>query len=265
MQHRRHQTRGGFIGGILFCLLSCYAVYALDSVLLQRLFAPQSFPVQGMELTSPLHHVTPEQLKQALGPQVARSSLLTLDVNRVQELTEQLPWVSQVKVTRQLPGFVVLDIEEHVASARWNEHGLYDAAAQQVFYPDAADLKVPLVALGGPQDELAAQVYSMAVLFARTLQGYGLQMSEVLLDNIHCYHIKLTSGCTLVLGRDADTNLLMERLNRFLKAREASGLDLSKLEYVELRYDSGFSVKARETQDNKKGPHSRHAGKNRQR
>ena len=144
-----------------------------------------------------------------------------------------------------MPDTLVISLIEHVPAAYWNDNGLYDAAAQQVFYPDLARFNEPLVRLSAPHDELAPEVYAQAVIFTRALARYGLQMRAVMLDNIRCLRITLVNGTVLILGRDNEHALAAARLQRFLQAMDSAGLDLSALAYVDLRYDSGFAVRAR--------------------
>ncbi len=239
------QSRGRFIAGLCFCLLSCMLTVFLDLRLKDALFSDRNLPVRAVVIDGALMRIDKKEVAALAGRLCAGRNLAALDLHILRQALLQLPWVARAQVKKQMPDRLVISLIEHVPAAYWNENGLYDARARQVFYPDLSRFSEPLVRLRAPHDSLAPEVYTKAVLFMRELKRADLQMSEVLLDNIRCFRIKLLNGTTLILGRDNDGQIALARLKRFLAAIRGSGFDLQAAEYVDLRYDIGFAVKER--------------------
>ena len=81
------------------------------------------FAVREVQVEGRLDHVSPEQLA-AVARQAAHGTFFTLDLEGARRQFEKLPWVRKVEVRRQWPARLVLDVEEHVALARWGDSAL---------------------------------------------------------------------------------------------------------------------------------------------
>ncbi len=244
MALHRGQSRGRFIVGLLFCLSICILTVQLDLRLKDALLAPGSLPVKAVVIDGALKHLSRKELADIAGKMCAGKNLAALSTSALEQTLLELPWAARVQVRKQMPDKLIISVIEHVPAAYWNERGLYDARAKQVFYPDLTHFHEPLVRLSAPHDHLAPEVYAQAVLYMRALKRSGLQMTAVELDNIRCFRLQLADGVTLILGR-GEGDLTLKRLERFLQAVRAADFDLQRAEYVDLRYDIGFAVKER--------------------
>lgn len=70
------------------------------------------------------HHTRREEVLAAARLQIG-TNVLGFDTLRAEERIEQLPWVERAHVTRRLPGYVRIDIEERTAAAIVSAGGLY--------------------------------------------------------------------------------------------------------------------------------------------
>ncbi|MBU3826173.1 MAG: FtsQ-type POTRA domain-containing protein [Candidatus Anaerobiospirillum merdipullorum] len=239
------QSRGRFIIGLIFCALVIGCIVSFDLRLKEALVADESLPVKNIVIDGALKRIDKREVAALAGQLCAGHNLPILDTAPLTQALMQIPWTARALVKKRMPDTLVVSLVEHVPAAYWNDNGLYDAVAQQVFYPDLTRFHEPLVRLAAPHDDLAPEVYTKAVLFMRALKPYGLQMRAVMLDNIRCFRIELINGTTLILGRDNEHAVVATRLKRFLQAMDRANLNLSALEYVDLRYDSGFAVRER--------------------
>ena len=148
-----------------------------------------------------------------------------------------------------MPDTLIISVVEHVPAAYWNDNGLYDAKAQTVFYPNLKNFREPLVKLGAFRDNLAPEVYKNAVAFIKAMEGSRFQMVQLYLDKVRCYTLTLQNGTRLILGRQPHE--ILQRLERFLESFDKTGLKINDIEYVDLRYDVGFAVGARQQEAGK--------------
>jgi cell division protein FtsQ len=182
----------------------------------------QQFAVREVQVEGRLDHVTPEQLA-AVARQAAHGTFFTLDLEGARRQFERLPWVRKVEVRRQWPARLVLDVEEHVALARWG-----DSALPVFVGPD------------GQADEMARRFRR----FATQLASIDRRPARVKLSARGAWQIKLDDGLTLELGRsDMDA-----RLERFVMVydRTIGRLPPTAMQ-ADLRYTNGFAVRMPET------------------
>ncbi|MBO8415092.1 MAG: FtsQ-type POTRA domain-containing protein [Proteobacteria bacterium] len=248
----RTQSRGRFAAGLIFCLAVISFVIFIDLKLKDLLFRDDLLPVRAVVVDGALKQLEPKEIADIAGRLCAGHNIAALDTRPLQRALLQLPWTARVLVRKRMPDTLVISVVEHVPAAYWNTSGLYDARMQQVFYPDLQRFSEPLVRLSAERDNLAPEVYNKAVHFMRALSAYNLQMTEVSLDNIRCFRIRLAGGTVLILGRDNERQVVQSRLQRFLKAQRAGSFNLNEAEYVDLRYDVGFAVKKRSQEQEQK-------------
>ncbi|MCR5537308.1 MAG: FtsQ-type POTRA domain-containing protein [Succinivibrio sp.] len=241
---RKGQSRGRFIAGVIF-LITLIGLGIWGNSFLRSLLAdPHILPVRSVRVDGVLTQLTKRGLAHIAGRKCAGKNIVTLDVEELTQALKQDPWVAQVMVKKKMPDTLVISVVEHVPAAYWNDNGLYDAKAQVVFYPNLRKFNEPLVKLGAFRDNLAPEVYKSAVAFIRVMEGSRFQLVQLYLDKVRCYTMTLQNGTRLILGRQPE--VAEQRLKRFLESFDKTGLKINDLEYVDLRYDVGFAVGARQ-------------------
>ena len=193
------------------------------------------FPLREVSIEGDLAHVTREQL-ETLARRELRGNFFTLDLGEARTAFAALPWVRKVAVRRQWPDRLEVALEEHVPLARWGGTALVDTHGD-VFTAAYDGAPIPNF-IGPPQSakEIAIQ-YSY---FLRRLATIGQVPVEVQVSPRRAWQVRLASGLTLRLGRER----IEARLDRYiaLHARTLGRLQ-RKLDYVDLRYPSGFAVR----------------------
>ncbi|MET0918043.1 MAG: cell division protein FtsQ/DivIB [Burkholderiales bacterium] len=196
------------------------------------------FAVREVQVEGRLDHVTPEQLA-AVARQAAHGTFFTLDLEGARRQFEKLPWVRKVEVRRQWPARLVLDVEEHVALARWGDSALVNDRGE--VFEAATDETLPVfVGPDGQADEMARRFRR----FAAQLASIDRHPARVKLSARGAWQIKLDDGLTLELGRsDMDA-----RLERFVMVydRTIGRLPPTAMQ-ADLRYTNGFAVRMPET------------------
>lgn len=122
----RRNHSGGFwdrphLMNLMADLLLLAATVALGYAAVLALVRLPFFPLREVVVASPLQHVTIEQLDYAARSAVA-GNFFTVDLERVRQGFEKLPWVRRVQARRQWPNGIELAIEEHEAAAIWKHN-----------------------------------------------------------------------------------------------------------------------------------------------
>ena len=230
------QSRGYFIGGIIFVVILTFIVVKGDLLLNYVMSQKDALPVRAVKIDGVFKQLTKKQIADVTGRVCAGQNIATLDLNVLKQTLLKEPWIAQVAIQKKMPDTLLLSVIEHVPAAYWNDEGLYDAKTKSIFYPDLSKFNQPLVKLGAFSDDFCQEVYESAVAMSNS----RYQMVALYLDNVRSYTLTLDNGTLLILGRGQQKALT--RLKRFLEAFGHSGLNIDDVEYVDLRYDVGFAV-----------------------
>jgi cell division protein FtsQ len=161
------------------------------------------FALHVLEVKTPVAHVTEAQVRLVAERRV-RGTFFTVDLERVRESLEKLPWVREARVERRRPDTLVVSLVEHVPLARWNDTALVSEAGD-VF---VAALNESLPRLSGPENS-SIEVVSAYQRYQKALAPLGMTIGELHLSPRRAWRIRLNNGMQLALGRDqADTRLV---------------------------------------------------------
>jgi len=226
------QSRRVITLGLLFIAVSTGAGFAS-----QWLLDPENLPIRNVQVRGEFQQLTIAQLKQAVAGAV-EGSFFTVNVDAIRNAAEELPWVKQAAVRRIWPDKVIIDVTEQVAAARWGETALLNRRGE-LFAPDAGTIPDYLPALTGP-DALRRQVMERYVTVTGELSRIGRSIQHMAVNDRRSWRVQLDNGVELRLGRE----MIMDRLRRFLQAYPSVlAPRIDQLEYVDLRYANGFSVR----------------------
>ena len=194
---------------------------------------PGLFPLQSVRLSEVPQRVAAADVLQVVRNEV-HGNFFTVDIERLRQSLEQLPWVRNVSIRREFPHRLAVRLEEHQALARWNNAALLNRQGE-VF---AAKSEQVLPSFTG-QDGTAAEVTQQYAQFSRQLAALDLQVTRLALSPRHAWQLRLSNGMVLELGRED----MQQRLARFVEVYPYSLATMqSKVKYVDLRYRNGFAA-----------------------
>lgn len=192
-----------------------------------------AFPLQAVELVAVPERVSVEQLQQVVREQVS-GNFFTVDLERTRQSFERLPWVRKVSVRRKFPWSLQVEVEEHVALARWNGAALVNTHGE-VFLA-STDQALPAFVGQPDTSQQVAQIYGE---LNETLQAMQQQIAQISLSPRFAWQIKLENGMVLELGREE----MRTRLERFVKVYPYSLQSSAQfVRHVDLRYRNGFAA-----------------------
>ncbi len=203
---------------------------------------PHLLPIKRVEVQGPFSHIDAQIVRDAVAPYV-NGNFLTVNVHRVQQVVEGLPWVRRAEVRRTWPDALHISITEQVAVGTWDKDALVNDAGE-VFKPPRAGYPTGLPSLHGPEGSGKTVVTAFEDM-GTMLAPLRLHITRVNLDERRAWTLELDNGMQLVLGRGDGYGRLLKFVrfyHRALRDRTA------QVERVDLRYSNGFAVRWKRTE-----------------
>lgn len=218
------------IANALFAFSALTMLYGAGSYIVHL---PGLFPVYGVHLKTVPERVVAEQVQQVVRSEVS-GNIFTVDIERLRQSLEKLPWVRSVKIAREFPHQLAVQLEEHHALARWNNAALVNQQGE-VFVAKTEQQLPDFIGQDGSSMEVAHYYND----FSQQLAALNLQATQVTLSARHAWQLQLSNGMVLELGRDD----MQQRLARFVAAYPDNLATMQGgMTHVDLRYRNGFAV-----------------------
>ncbi len=230
----QQKQRLGYWAGVVFFIIVLFSLaYAVNSVY-HSVSDKQLSPMQRLLVSGKRDYVLDEELQQSLAELPEAGNFFSLQVSEVKQQLERLPWVKQVTVRKQWPDKLSIALQEQQVVARWNNAALLNQQGEIFEAPQQRIIR-DLASLSGP-DEQAQSVLTTFRQLQRVLQRCQLTITSLALNERHAWQIELAGGILLKLGKEDKHN----RIERFVSIYPQ--LQADNVEYVDLRYDTGFAV-----------------------
>ncbi|MEW9899395.1 cell division protein FtsQ/DivIB [Chitinivorax sp. PXF-14] len=219
-----------WLANLLYALAALLFLYALLFVVVHL----PVFPVRQIQVSGDLKHITREQVQYIVKNEL-KGTFFTLNLDRTRKAFEKLPWVRTVSIRRHWPDRLEINLEEHLALARWGSAALVNTYGE-LFDAASNDPLPVLLGEAGSEVELSKGYLEMRDMLAPIKK----KPAQISLSARRAWNVKLDDGLTVEIGRDN----VKERLEKFVLAYPKSlALLQNKNEYVDLRYPNGFAVR----------------------
>jgi cell division protein FtsQ len=232
----RYESNLGYISGMLTLVLLFLLTAAGFAWVSMGIVTNERWPIRWLEINGSFQRVSAEQLRARLASRIG-TSFFTVDLLGLHEAASRISWVSAVRVQKQWPDTIRVDVQEYVPVAHWNQGQLISSAGATFAVPEADEIQ-GLPWLEGPEGRLD-EVLTTWVFRLR-------------LDRRGAWSMELSNGTQVALGRDATVERLQRLLaswDTLMRGREVAPAD------IDLRYSNGFAVlwPQPEDDDNEKG------------
>lgn len=197
------------------------------------------FPVERIQVGGDFQYVPRAELEKKL-TQYLHQSFFTLDLRKLKQDAEKIPWVESAKVHRTWPGIVEVEISERVAIAVWNDSHLISHRGE-LFKPADIATHQHLPNLYGDED-LALEVMSRYQEVTQLMRRLELEVVRLELAPRMSWSIRLNNGIELFVDRRQSINKLMKFADLYGQLRDLE----PKVAKVDLRYRNGMAVTWRE-------------------
>lgn len=231
---------------MLVILLGVSAMLIAD-----RLYNPEHFNISKISLTGDAAHVDRAVLKQSVIDAV-EGNYFSLNSDKIIAVVQALPWVEKVRLRRQWPATLMIDVEEYQPVAIWGEDRWLTTTGKLVKLPLPKNVVLPTLSGPGSEVEMVWPKYKQwSEIFARQ----GLRLRKMALSKQHLFTLQLeytsriagrVKGFAMILAEsNAD-----QQLNAFLSSYRQSLINNpGRIKTVDLRYPSGFSISQHEPEE----------------
>lgn len=203
----------------------------------QTLMRPDVLPIQSVRVEGAFQQLAPDRL-EAIVTDTVRGGFFNVNVEVIQKVLLQDPWMRAVTVSRNWPDSLTVRVVEQTAVAIWADQGLINSEGL-VFEPESYTYPEGLPVLRGPAGTVGEMLKHYRE-FSEILARGGLIISGLSLNDRRSWVVDLSGGPHLVLGRINFRN----RLERFVNyTKWGSKEEYEKMDTVDLRYTNGFAVK----------------------
>ena len=197
---------------------------------------PSTLPVNKIRVHGAFVNVDEAMLHQAVSSVVA-GGYFNVDVERVREVVENLPWVSEASVRRVWPDTLSVSVVEQNPVAISKQTGLINAKGE-VFKPTANKLSTPLPVFDG-STKLNKLMLSKYYEMNELLITINRKIAYLKIDARHAVELKLDNGLKVVLGREDN----MHRLERLMRIYNKVLISrVNDIEVIDLRYTNGMAI-----------------------
>jgi cell division protein FtsQ len=194
----------------------------------------QVFPLRHVEVRTVVHRTSRAEIEAALRGSLT-GNFFSVSPAELRSALERLPWIRGASVRRIWPDTLEVELEEHVAFARWGGDALVNTYGEKFSGKGAEALPLFI----GPEGT-EAEVTRRYARFSQTVAALGSPLERVVLTARFAWQLRLGDGLNIMLGRDGDA--AEARLKRFVEVY-APNLQGRKQEYVDLRYPNGFALR----------------------
>ena len=197
-------------------------------------------PLTRIELGEELRRWPRDEIGKVLAP-FAGTGFFDLDLERVRERIESLPWVEAASVGRRWPDTLSVRVAEEAVIARWGENQLITQRGG-IVSPASAEIDRSLPLLDGPPDS-HFDVMRQYQRLNQILYPAGLRLTGLSASQRRSWRLQLNGVTEVVLGSED----LVNRLQRYVDFyRGQPERERRRHETVDLRYGSQFSIRLRE-------------------
>ena len=197
---------------------------------------PSTLPVNKIQVHGAFVNVDESMLHSAVTGIVA-GGYFNVDVERVREVVEQLPWVNKASVRRVWPDTLSVSVVEQKPVAISKKSGLINANGD-VFKPLNNKLPTSLPVFDG-HAKLNKMMLSKYHTMSEVLVTINRKITYLKIDARHAVELQLDNGLKVVLGREDNLHRL-ERLMSIYKKVLMSRIN--DIEVIDLRYTNGMSI-----------------------
>jgi cell division protein FtsQ len=226
-----------WISILFFCTLLYLLQFSFFS-LKNWLTDEKSVPLSALVLTGDHTHITFDKIRDVLINQEDRLNFFTVEIAQIQKELEEMPWVYSASIRKRWPETLKIHVVEQSIVATWNDIALLNRFGEIVnASPDTTVEKY--VSLHGNNNQ-AGEVLNTYMKLHQLLRVNEFVIDNLTSDQRQSTSLRLENGIILRLGKEQK----LDRIQRFLTVYPLidKKYNVNKIDYIDLRYDTGFAV-----------------------
>lgn len=223
-----------------FVLLLLIGIFLLVLFWKSFVLLRSNFLIERVLIKGEFHNEQAHAVESALSGHLS-GDLFTVDLSAAHAAVVAIPWVADARLRRRWPDSVIVQIDERVPVARWQNNLYVDkhgAVFKQAYGVDTNELPM----LHGP-DEHSVEVLQQYQLISESLQQAAAELEVLQLDPRGTWAAHTADNVVIYMGDDD----IISRLQRFVRIFNSSmNQNWSDMESVDLRHGNGFAVRLKQ-------------------
>lgn len=227
-----------FWSGFSFFIIVCLMILASIWNLFSSMMEDEASPVSSLVINGNVPYTHNDEIVGAL-KKGQLDNFFLLDVNKVQQDLEQLPWVFSASVRKQWPNEVSVYVIDQTPVAQWNDDFFINQYGV-IFQADKTRINIALPKLFGPEGSEAIALENYRNL-SNLLTYIQVGISELVLTERFAWQLTLEDGVFLDLGREDRVTRIQRFMDAYSTIKAQAKQDM-QVDYIDLRYDTGMAV-----------------------
>ena len=202
-----------------------------------QILTSSKFPINELGIKGEYENINKSQV-DLIKNKYIKKNFFAVNLQDTRDAFKKLPWIRDVSIRRDWNKFgLLVEIESHKPIARWSNRGLVNNYGE-IFHAAYED-NLPLFV--GP-DEFVGEMTVKYNQINKILKKELMQIGTISLSNRLSWEIYTNNNIRIFLGKE--DNNIEKKLNILIENYQFILSELkSRVEYVDLRYKDGFSVK----------------------
>jgi len=215
-------------------LLVYIFIFLLSFFVIIQLLARADFPIKEISIKGEYQHIDKEQV-DLIANEYIDGNFFSINLEHTRKAFKKLAWVREIAIRRKWPDALVVTIEEHKPIARWGRMGLVNSHGE-IFNAATQEDLPSFIGYERFVKDITSKYMEMNKILSKELMQVGtISLSERL-----SWEITTNNQVKVILGKDK----IFKKLNLFTNNYQKILAELkNRIEYVDLRYKDGFSVK----------------------
>ncbi|MDC0423236.1 cell division protein FtsQ/DivIB [Methylophilaceae bacterium] len=209
-------------------------IFLLSIFVALQLLARADLPIRQISIIGEYQHIDKEQV-DLIANEYIEGNFFSINLDQTRQAFKKLAWIREIAIRKKFPDTLEVTIEEHKPIARWGRIGLVNNYGE--IFNAASQDELPLfIGYENFVKEMTLKFMEMNKILSKEL----MQVGTITLSERLSWEITTNNQVRVILGKDN----IIKKLNLFTNNYQNILAELkNRIEYVDLRYKDGFSVK----------------------
>ena len=197
--------------------------------------------VNKISISSNGNNVNTDILKTQIKKKIKLQNFFNINPLNIQKELINHPWIKKIEVYKKFPDKLIIKITERVAIAIFNDISLVDGSGN-IF--KKLEKKKNLLKFYADDQKEVKYIYNFYKKFIKfqNLNNIQIDISYIKINSIKEFVVRTKTNSLIYFG----SKNIDERLERFIQLYRSIKLEnLNNVEYFDMRYTNGVSVKKR--------------------
>ena len=209
-------------------------IFLLSIFVVIQFLARVDLPIKQISIIGEYQHIDKEQV-DLIANEYIEGNFFSINLDQTRHAFKKLAWVREIAIRKKFPDTLEVTIEEHKPIARWGRVGLVNSYGE-IFNAASQEDLPSFIGYETFVKEMTLKFMEMNKILSKEL----MQVGTITLSERLSWEVITDNQVRVILGKDN----IIKKLNLFTNNYQniLAGLK-NRIEYVDLRYKDGFSVK----------------------